>query len=538
MDFWLAAVAKCSPAPTTDCGLGVLVKAQFESYRGRRRRPMHERPSIRLSKIMRNASGSVPHADCGCWNRVRKYCKPYIRTRPGRTALSPTSISGLLIDRQDRLWVATTTGLERLRSWDGHRAEFDHISATAGRAGQNFGANILEDAEGRIWSEDHMFDPQRMRIVELTKADGLDFGTPWTGSYGRTRDGLFLYGGTQGMAVVDPTKFHPWTDQPPLVATELKINGIARPLGALEPALRLSPEQRNFSIEFAALDYSAPQKNLYSYRLQGYDKDWIKTDAAHRIASYGNLWPGHYILQVRGSNRVGDWSPHELSIAIVVLPAYWQTGWFLALILIAAGSAVYGGYRWRLALLHSKARALQTLVDLRTGELLERDRELARLAVTDRLTKLFNRLKLDERLDEQLARAERYGVSFALVLLDVDHFKSINDVHGHQIGDQVLIELAATLSTNTRDLDVIGRWGGEEFLIIASDTDMAGATELAEKLRKSVADHSFSAAGTRTASFGVTAYRIGDSIAELLTRADRALYRAKANGRNRVECEP
>ena len=392
--------------------------------------------------------------------------------------------------------------------------------------------------QAHIWSEDHLFDPASGTDGRNHQGRRHGYRYSWTGSYARTADGLFLFGGTLGVAVIDPEKFRPWENQPALVATELKINGIAQPLGALEAGLTLSPEQRNFSVEFAALDYSAPQKNRYSYRLQGYDDQWIAADAAHRSANYGNLWPGRYTLQVRGSNRLGAWSSHLLSIPVIVYPAFWQTAWFLALAIVIAASAVYGGYRWRLALLHAKARALQTLVDIRTLELLEKNRELAQIAVTDRLTKLYNRVKLDEQIEEQLARAERYGTSFALVLLDFDFFKSINDSYGHQVGDQVLIACANILSEETRDVDIVGRWGGEEFLVVACNTDLTGAQEMAEKLRKKVAEHTFPGVGQRTVSAGVTAFRSGDSVTEMMSRADRALYRAKTNGRNRVECEP
>ncbi len=445
-------------------------------------------------------------------------------------------IGGLLIDHQDRLWVATAEGLDRLLAWDGKHAEFAHESVLAGRAGQTFGSNLLEDKTGRIWSEDHVYDPQRKKIDQLTKADGLDFGVSWVGAHAHTSDGLLLQGGTQGLAIIDPEQYHPPAGTPPLVASELKINGIVQPFSLAQQTLELQPIQRNFSVEFSALDYSAPQKNRYRYRLTGYDDNWIDTDAGHRIASYGNLWPGDYTLEVRGTNRAGDWSPQSLSIPIRVLPAFWQTTWFLLLLIVAAGAVVATGYRWRLALLNAKAAGLQKLVDARTHELMEKNRELEHLAVTDRLTGLYNRLRLDQILEAEIARSERYDGKLALVMIDLDKFKSVNDEHGHQVGDKVLSTLADILATNTRDVDAVGRWGGEEFLIIASNTDLAGATEVAEKLRQKIAEHAFPVVGGKTASFGVTAFRKGDNATDMLARADAALYRAKESGRDRVEC--
>ncbi|MES2296251.1 MAG: diguanylate cyclase [Pseudomonadota bacterium] len=179
---------------------------------------------------------------------------------------------------------------------------------------------------------------------------------------------------------------------------------------------------------------------------------------------------------------------------------------------------------------------LELLVAQRTAELEEKNRALQTLSITDRLTGLFNRLRLDQVLEHEAARCERLGGDFALILLDIDKFKSVNDTHGHQVGDQVLMAMAQVLRRCTRELDIVGRWGGEEFLVVASGTDGEGARALAEKLREAVAEHDFPVVGSKSASFGVAAFRAGDSIEGMMARADAALYRAKEGGRNRVEC--
>jgi ligand-binding sensor domain-containing protein/signal transduction histidine kinase len=293
-----------------------------------------------------------------------------IQHEPQRAeSLIANRVNGLLIDHLDRLWVDTAQGLERLLTWDGKQADFIHVSAKIGRAARSVGENLMEDEQGRIWTESLVLDPQRMRYHELTKADGLDLGVNWFGAKARTHDGLLLFGGAGGLAIVDPAQFQPWNYQPPIHPTEIKLGGVRQALGAISPVLRLLPEQRDFSIEFSALDFSMPQNLHYRYRLQGYDHDWIETDANHRNASYGNLWPGLYTLQVRATNRIGNWSGQELLIPVRVLPAFWQTGWFLALALLLCASTLYGGYRWRLARLRAKARMLQNLVHTRTSEL-------------------------------------------------------------------------------------------------------------------------------------------------------------------------
>ncbi|CAK0759884.1 two-component system, cell cycle response regulator [Gammaproteobacteria bacterium] len=179
---------------------------------------------------------------------------------------------------------------------------------------------------------------------------------------------------------------------------------------------------------------------------------------------------------------------------------------------------------------------MERLVMERTRELAEKNAQLESIAVTDRLTKLYNRLKLDQVLEDELARTQRYASHFSLILLDVDHFKSVNDTHGHPIGDLVLIEMARILDDGVRKVDVVGRWGGEEFLIVCRDTRMEGVRALAEKLRQRVAVHVFPVVGKKTCSFGVTEVALNDTITQLMARVDEALYRSKANGRNRVEC--
>ena len=156
------------------------------------------------------------------------------------------------------------------------------------------------------------------------------------------------------------------------------------------------------------------------------------------------------------------------------------------------------------------------------------------LSVTDRLTGLFNRLKLEEAFDSELERAKRYGHPLSVVLFDVDHFKQVNDSFGHQVGDEVLVSVAQLTKDNVRAIDVAGRWGGEEFLLLCPETELSGAMAMAEKLRSAIETFDFPAVGRITASFGVAEAKPDESEASLTHRADEALYQAKGSGRNRV----
>ena len=164
------------------------------------------------------------------------------------------------------------------------------------------------------------------------------------------------------------------------------------------------------------------------------------------------------------------------------------------------------------------------------------DRKRAeKLSITDQLTKIYNRVHLEESFKEELNRAKRYNSKFSIILLDVDHFKEVNDNYGHDIGDEILIDMAKILQKHIRATDILGRWGGEEFLIILPETDVVKAEQLAEKLRVEIENHTFVEIGKKTSSFGVSEFKIDDeSSKEIVKRADNALYEAKNLGRNRV----
>ncbi len=156
-------------------------------------------------------------------------------------------------------------------------------------------------------------------------------------------------------------------------------------------------------------------------------------------------------------------------------------------------------------------------------------------ASTDSLTGIANRREFDSVLQAKIRGAERYRQPLSLMLLDIDHFKRINDTFGHQTGDAVLRGLVKVISGRIREQDVFARWGGEEFVILAPHCNAVEVSLFAEKLRQALETHDFPEAGRVTCSFGVAEYRPGESVASLIERVDTGLYRAKENGRNRVE---
>lgn len=162
-------------------------------------------------------------------------------------------------------------------------------------------------------------------------------------------------------------------------------------------------------------------------------------------------------------------------------------------------------------------------------------KSLHKLSITDYLTKLYNRRKIDEILLSEINSAKRYHTPLSIIILDVDYFKQINDQYGHLVGDKVLVDLALFLKREVRDTDLIGRWGGEEFIIINPHTSEEEAYTFAQRLRAHIEMHSFDVVKNMTCSFGVCEYsQTNDTMHKLISCADSALYKAKELGRNRV----
>lgn len=181
--------------------------------------------------------------------------------------------------------------------------------------------------------------------------------------------------------------------------------------------------------------------------------------------------------------------------------------------------------------------SLQTAADLRRMDILESDN------ITDPLTKIYNRRYLDRRLEEEVGRAKRYALDLSVLMLDIDHFKRVNDTFGHQAGDVALCALSTLLKASLRDLDVVTRYGGEEFLVICTNTPLEGAALVAERLRHKAELHQIEIPASSGASqtiqvsisIGVAGLSAGvDSKEKLVQAADQALYQAKEEGRNRV----
>lgn len=307
--------------------------------------------------------------------------------------LSAGFIPNLLFDRDGRLWVATFSGglnvllnPAQASAGSGGSARFRRIGIEHGLPSSNIN-KILQDRQGYIWvsTDDGLarIDPHDFSVHALQRADGVAIRTFWAGSGANTSHGELLFGGDSGLTVLRPELLKAWQYRPPLVLSEVRIMGQRQVLprqhatshGLLAQAVQLSSDANGISVEFSALDYSAPEMNRYAYRLDPWDAGWIETDATRRLASYTNLPPGDYRLRLRGSNRNGVWSEPELVLPLRVLPAWYQSWWWRGLLTLLALVGLYAAVQLRTRVLRQRQHALEALVEQRTSQM-EKQQEL------------------------------------------------------------------------------------------------------------------------------------------------------------------
>jgi len=465
-----------------------------------------------------------------------------VRAAPGQ-ALGTPIVMGLLRGRDGVLWVDTpVSGLHRLAGFDDEgRARCERISERHGVDGR-FGGNLEQDAQGRLWSQLQVYDPKQDSLDGFGAAEGASFGTYWFFASTTLRDGRMLFGGSRGLLVVQPRAFKPRAPSAPVVLSSLRVDDSAQ---ALPPqGLRLPAGTRSLAVEFAALDFADPSALRYQYRLLGLDQDWTDADASSRSLRFGTLVPGRYTLQVRASRQGGRWGEQPLALEIEMLPAWWQTVYARVAALLIGLLLLWALVQWSTRSLRRREAVLQALVDARTAELRE-------ASLTDVLTGLRNRRYLQLRIDEDLRlclrRHEPPAVpgpdsDLLLMLLDIDHFKRINDAHGHAAGDAVLVQLAERLRRVFRDTDSLVRWGGEEVLALVRGTHRDRAADLAARVGQAVRDTGFDIGIGEplqiTVSIGFVAFPLDPTLPRLwdwqasLDLADAALYAAKAQGRD------
>ncbi|MGD0968830.1 MAG: diguanylate cyclase, partial [Candidatus Aquilonibacter sp.] len=462
-------------------------------------------------------------------------------------------IESIAEDKSNRIWVGTY-GIPSMLLQDSSRGfVVRHIGRSDGLPESVDG--LASDASGRLWASlDNpgggiaLVDANARGAHVLGPAEGISIDQYAVGAVTRASDGTIFFGGLKGVTVIAPGAAPaPAENAPPLIVTALQLGRRNIPAFAVNrggATVDVPSNAREITVEFAALDYTASQALRYAYKLEGFDRDWISADAGHRIATYTNLPPGRYTLQVRNTNKLGAWSERVLRLGVHVLPTWYETLWFRALLVILLIAALLGLHGIRIALLRRRERELEGIVRDRTRELAAANVKLEEMSITDPLTGLRNRRFLTQHVEADVAAALRDPANAALhfFMVDIDHFKAVNDEFGHRAGDLVLMQMRERLQEVFRESDMVVRWGGEEFLAVARGGGWNDAIEIAGRIRRAVADRTFSLEGSlslaKTASIGFATFPFVASEPRAITwsqvveLADRGLYMAKSGGRN------
>ena len=298
----------------------------------------------------------------------------------------------------------------------------------------------------------------------------------------------------------------------------------------------------SLEISMALLSFRGTQDAGIRYRLVGgQDSQWEETRDLE--VNYEHLSPGDYEFQVAEADQSGHLISPTATYAFRILPRWWQRRDLQMMLALMALAILILTWRKRVGALVEQKKHLETAVKLRTsdlekekGELMRTREQMRHYAEHDDLTGLWNHRIIVERLRIEVDRSRREGLPVSIILADLDYFKRINDTYGHPAGDQVLKEASAIFQRMVRTYDWVGRYGGEEFLLILPGSGFVHARQRAEELRIAIQEASVKDGETAiplTASFGV-ASGFPVSHEELIREADEALYKAKNGGRNRV----
>ncbi|MBN1196813.1 MAG: diguanylate cyclase [Candidatus Aminicenantes bacterium] len=429
-----------------------------------------------------------------------------------RNGLLHNDVWYALKDTQGQIWLNTSVSLDRY-----HNGYFSHFNKNTGLFGdEGFIHTALEAGDGSLW---------------FSVSPGLVELPPSTRSF-------------------DPV--------PPKVPS-LSLRVDDQPF-SLDKPIRLGSRQNSVEFSFFAVSTRRDQPLYYRWRLLPRQKEW-QAPSQKTSVHFLNLRQGRYTFEVKADNGFSQEHAEDQArrITFEVASPLWRRWWFWAM----AALGLYGLIRlatfMRLRMLETQKRKLEKRVYEHTSELARKNHELVVLSITDPLTGLKNRRYLDDRISDDVhlierslfprkesmstgRRVRREDLILTFYVIDIDHFKSVNDIHGHTAGDRVLVGVAQTLRRELRTSDIIIRWGGEEFLVVTRNKRADNSYLLAERLRKSIESKEFHISSgetvRRTVSIGFARFPFVQgniravSWQQVISLADSAMYLAKLNGRN------
>ncbi|WP_205394854.1 diguanylate cyclase [Xanthomonas hydrangeae] len=497
-------------------------------------------PAIAYTDIQQTADGTLWVSSANGLFRLQGAHWSKVKVKVNGGASDPW-ISKFHISDSGEVWLA----FYRAGLWHGLLLDEEvDLQAVSDEALADVSVYLLRgDSVGRVWVGHargvEVYDGEHW--AHLSQSQGLLWDDVSEAAFAEDPDGSVWIGTARGVSHLrDPARL--FDQRQPSV----RIDSVSRGGVPVQRGQLLGWSDRPLHIELSSMEvYDDPSRLTVRYRLLGLHNEWIQSDTLS--IDQPPLPSGHFRLQVQLLDRYRRTTSPIADLPFAVAPLWWRSPPAIALYLLIGGALLAGLWRWRHRHLVARERMLAELVAERTYQLEREKRELesARAALAlkashDALTGLLNRSGVLEAMAEELQACAHGAHPLAVVLIDLDHFKLVNDEHGHLVGDAVLAKVGARLTACLRDSDRVGRYGGEELLLLLPGMSQHSQHRLRaihEKL--SVAPYEVGAARPLpvTCSVGVAWFRIGDTAATLLARADEALYRAKRHGRNRIEPE-
>jgi diguanylate cyclase (GGDEF)-like protein len=497
------------------------------------RETFHECSLDAQGRVWAPGSRGVAVYDRGRWRRLT--------TADGLLA---NGVRKPALDRDGSVWLAyiDSHGVSRLRLDSSGALDVKHFVLGNGLR-SDLAYFIAAAGDGALWAgTENGVDVLRGETWEhYSHEDGLVWNDCNANAVLQDADGSIWIGTSRGLSHFRNPRELRKQQHPTVLIGSIQANGAAQPL---DRPLRLPYEQNSLEIAYLCPWYRNESEVGFEYRLAGLAAGWAATK--DRAVRYDRLPAGAYTFEVR-ARLPGRRPGAAVSIDFTIATPWWQTLWFRAAVVLMGAFALTAMWRWRNSVLLARKRELEAAVEERTQQLeaekamllLARE-AMHQMATTDDLTGLWNRRAILEFLRRELDRAGRESSRLALIMLDLDQFKLINDTYGHAAGDHALRAAAKRLVENVRTYDGIGRYGGEEIMFVLPGCAGGEAMERAEQLRRSVEELSIVCSQSPeplriTCSAGVAWLEAeARSAEELLAAADAALYLAKRSGRNHI----
>jgi diguanylate cyclase (GGDEF)-like protein len=463
------------------------------------------------------------------------------------------------VDDIGQVWIGTRGGgIDQAigAPMSGSALRFENFSEIDGLPNSTV-YGIESNGRDRLWLSTNRglsrFELKARRFVNFRRSHGLQSDEFNFGAHYAAPSGELFFGGANGYNAFFSERLQLNANPPPVVITEVLKLGAPAKLGVPHEtvrALQLGYRDDVLAFKFAGLDFTSSGENRYTYMLEGFDAGWVDA-GSQRQATYTDLDGGNYVFRVRASNNDGVWSEAGAAITLNVESPPWLTWWAYALyacLMLVLLAAVWfsqqrkvereAAYKRRL---EQEVQERTTELNLRNGQLEDVNRQLREASFTDPLTGLGNRRALYDAVGKLIGESRDGSAAgrptFAVMMIDLDRLKPINDQHGHEAGDRVLVQVAEILRHVSRTTDQVVRWGGDEFLLICQGADMAAATDLAERIRAAVTKQIFrvgeGVAARTSCSIGFAVYPFVPQHPDFgdwegsLAMADAALYQAK-----------